>query len=119
MGWRKWRIRSGDDIRWSYGRTRSLASSVLVRCLNLNSANGILQHRTLTVEVCFVKRANSPHQSDGKSIAHDFEAQARTCFALIDRTLNRDEFAKSPVYTVVKLILRAVEGAQVVSQFSR
>jgi hypothetical protein len=27
------------------------------------------------------------------------------------------EFAKSPVYTVVKLILRAVEGAQVVSQF--
>ena len=26
---------------------------------------------------------------DGKSIAHDFEAQARTCFALIDRTLNR------------------------------
>jgi 2-iminobutanoate/2-iminopropanoate deaminase len=26
---------------------------------------------------------------DGKSIAHDFEAQARACFALIDRTLNR------------------------------
>jgi 2-iminobutanoate/2-iminopropanoate deaminase len=26
---------------------------------------------------------------DGKSIAHDFDAQARTCFALIDRTLNR------------------------------
>jgi 2-iminobutanoate/2-iminopropanoate deaminase len=26
---------------------------------------------------------------DGKSIVHDFEAQARTCFALIDRTLNR------------------------------
>lgn len=26
---------------------------------------------------------------DGKSIAHDFNAQARTCFALIDRTLNR------------------------------
>jgi 2-iminobutanoate/2-iminopropanoate deaminase len=26
---------------------------------------------------------------DGKSIAHDFEAQARTRFALIDRTLNR------------------------------
>jgi 2-iminobutanoate/2-iminopropanoate deaminase len=26
---------------------------------------------------------------DGKSIAHDFEAQVRTCFALIDRTLNR------------------------------
>jgi len=56
MGWPKWRIRYGDDIRWSYGRTRSLGSSVLVRCLNLNSANGILQGRTLTVEVCFVKR---------------------------------------------------------------
>lgn len=56
MGWRKGRIRCGDDIRWSYGRTRSLGSSVLVRCLNLNSANGILQGRTLTVEVCFVKR---------------------------------------------------------------
>ena len=26
---------------------------------------------------------------DGKSIAHDFEAQARACFTLIDRTLNR------------------------------
>ena len=26
---------------------------------------------------------------DGKSIAHDFDAQARTCFALIDRTLDR------------------------------
>ena len=26
---------------------------------------------------------------DGKSIAHDFEDQARACFALIDRTLNR------------------------------
>jgi len=26
---------------------------------------------------------------DGKSIVHDFEAQARTCFALIDQTLNR------------------------------
>jgi enamine deaminase RidA (YjgF/YER057c/UK114 family) len=26
---------------------------------------------------------------DGKSIAQDFEAQARTCFALIDHTLNR------------------------------
>jgi 2-iminobutanoate/2-iminopropanoate deaminase len=26
---------------------------------------------------------------NGKSIAHDFEAQARTCFALINRTLNR------------------------------
>ena len=26
---------------------------------------------------------------DGKSISHDFDAQARTCFALIDRTLNR------------------------------
>lgn len=25
----------------------------------------------------------------GKSIAHDFEAQARTCFALIDQTLRR------------------------------
>ena len=26
---------------------------------------------------------------NGVSIAHNFEAQARTCFALIDRTLNR------------------------------
>ena len=26
---------------------------------------------------------------DGNSIAHDFEAQTRTCFALIDRTLKR------------------------------
>ena len=26
---------------------------------------------------------------DGKLIAHDFEAQVRTCFALIGRTLNR------------------------------
>jgi 2-iminobutanoate/2-iminopropanoate deaminase len=26
---------------------------------------------------------------DGKSIAHDFEAQARTCFWLIDQTLKR------------------------------
>jgi len=26
---------------------------------------------------------------DGKSIVHDFEAQAQTCFALIERTLNR------------------------------
>jgi 2-iminobutanoate/2-iminopropanoate deaminase len=26
---------------------------------------------------------------DGKSIVHDFEAQARTCFALIDQTLKR------------------------------
>src|SRR5438552_14726657 len=26
---------------------------------------------------------------EGKSIAHDFEAQARTCFALIERTLSR------------------------------
>ena len=26
---------------------------------------------------------------DGKAIAHDFEAQARTCFELIDRTLRR------------------------------
>ena len=26
---------------------------------------------------------------DGKSIAHDFEAQARACFTLIDRALNR------------------------------
>ena len=26
---------------------------------------------------------------DGNSIAHNFEAQARTCFALIEKTLNR------------------------------
>jgi enamine deaminase RidA (YjgF/YER057c/UK114 family) len=26
---------------------------------------------------------------DGNSIVHDFEAQARTCFALIDQTLKR------------------------------
>jgi hypothetical protein len=33
--------------------------------------------------------ANALTDLNPKSIAHDFEALARACFALIDRTLNR------------------------------
>jgi hypothetical protein len=35
---------------------RRLGSYPLARCFSLNSTNGILQHRTLMVKVCFVKR---------------------------------------------------------------
>ena len=37
---------------------------------------------------------------DGKSIVHDIEAQARTCFAFIERTLNRAGGALADLVTM-------------------
>src|SRR5215471_3397382 len=49
------RRRCGAVVAWSHWRARRhLGSYLLGRCLNLNSNDGVLQDRTLTVEVCFV-----------------------------------------------------------------
>src|SRR5262244_1189587 len=42
------------DGGWLAGKR--IGDYPLVRCLSLNSINGVLQHRTLTVVVCFVDR---------------------------------------------------------------
>jgi hypothetical protein len=55
--WRKGRHRCGADVAWLHWRAgRRLGSYPLGCCLSLNSTNGVLQQRTLTVEVYFVKR---------------------------------------------------------------
>jgi hypothetical protein len=41
-------------LHWLAGRR--IGDYPFVRCLGLNSTNGVLQHRTLTIVVCFVER---------------------------------------------------------------
>jgi dienelactone hydrolase/enamine deaminase RidA (YjgF/YER057c/UK114 family) len=53
---------------------------------------------------------------DGKSIAHDFEAQDRTCFALIDRTLNRVGGKLADLVTMKNLAISVFASLAIAAQ---